>query len=352
MSASSKAGTDPGRPPRHQAEPAAQGVRRAAAGRGGRRRRPEHRFGRVLLDARAVRVGQDHGAADDRRLRAADARDDRAGRRGRDRTAAVRARREHGLPGLRDLPAHERAAERGVRPAGQEGRQGRAAQARAARRSSRSGSAPWATGDPHQLSGGQRQRVALARALVNRPKVLLLDEPLGALDLKLREQMQVELKEIQREVGITFLFVTHDQEEALTLSDRIAVFNEGRIEQVGTGARDLRAARQRLRRRLRRHLQPAARRRRPSAPRAGGAPSASGPRSSRSRPPGHERGRRRQLCDRHPRRGRVRRPGDPLRRRPRRRRAPDRARGERPPARPRRAAPRRPGGAASGTAST
>ena len=76
--------------------------------------------------------------------------------------------------------------------------------------------------------------MALARALVNRPKVLLLDEPLGALDLKLREQMQVELKEIQRDVGITFLFVTHDQDEALTLSDRIAVFNEGRIEQVGT----------------------------------------------------------------------------------------------------------------------
>jgi putative spermidine/putrescine transport system ATP-binding protein len=87
---------------------------------------------------------------------------------------------------------------------------------------------------PAQLSGGQRQRVALARALVNRPRVLLLDEPLGALDLKLREQMQVELKGIQRDVGITFLFVTHDQEEALTLSDRIAVFNAGRIEQVGT----------------------------------------------------------------------------------------------------------------------
>lgn len=86
---------------------------------------------------------------------------------------------------------------------------------------------------PGQLSGGQRQRVALARALVNRPRVLLLDEPLGALDLKLREQMQVELKAIQREVGITFLFVTHDQEEALTLSDRIAVFNAGRVEQVG-----------------------------------------------------------------------------------------------------------------------
>jgi putative spermidine/putrescine transport system ATP-binding protein len=87
---------------------------------------------------------------------------------------------------------------------------------------------------PGQLSGGQRQRVALARALVNHPKVLLLDEPLGALDLKLREQMQLELKSIQREVGVTFLFVTHDQEEALTMSDRIAVFNDGAVEQVGT----------------------------------------------------------------------------------------------------------------------
>ena len=89
---------------------------------------------------------------------------------------------------------------------------------------------------PAQLSGGQRQRVALARALVNRPRVLLLDEPLGALDLKLREEMQIELKAIQREVGITFIYVTHDQEEALTMSDRLAVFNEGRIEQIGAPA--------------------------------------------------------------------------------------------------------------------
>jgi putative spermidine/putrescine transport system ATP-binding protein len=87
---------------------------------------------------------------------------------------------------------------------------------------------------PSQVSGGQRQRVALARALINHPKVLLLDEPLGALDLKLRQQMQVELKSIQKRVGITFIFVTHDQEEALTMSDRIAVFNEGKIQQVGT----------------------------------------------------------------------------------------------------------------------
>jgi putative spermidine/putrescine transport system ATP-binding protein len=89
---------------------------------------------------------------------------------------------------------------------------------------------------PAQLSGGQRQRVALARAIVNRPQVLLLDEPLGALDLKLRQEMQVELKRIQQDVGITFVYVTHDQEEALTMSDRLAVFNHGRIEQVGAPA--------------------------------------------------------------------------------------------------------------------
>ena len=87
---------------------------------------------------------------------------------------------------------------------------------------------------PNQLSGGQQQRVALARALVNRPNVLLLDEPLGALDLKLRQAMQLELKRIQREVGITFIFVTHDQEEALTMSDRIAVMHAGKVEQLGT----------------------------------------------------------------------------------------------------------------------
>jgi putative spermidine/putrescine transport system ATP-binding protein len=89
---------------------------------------------------------------------------------------------------------------------------------------------------PGQLSGGQRQRVALARSLVLRPKVLLLDEPLGALDLKLRQAMQIELKEIQQEVSLTFIYVTHDQEEALTMSDRLAVFNQGKVEQVGSPA--------------------------------------------------------------------------------------------------------------------
>jgi putative spermidine/putrescine transport system ATP-binding protein len=92
----------------------------------------------------------------------------------------------------------------------------------------------FATRRPAQLSGGQRQRVALARALVNRPKILLLDEPLGALDLKLREEMQIELKSLQRELGITFIYVTHDQGEALSMSDRVAVFNHGKIEQLDT----------------------------------------------------------------------------------------------------------------------
>jgi len=87
-----------------------------------------------------------------------------------------------------------------------------------------------------QLSGGQRQRIALARSLVNRPRVLLLDEPLGALDLKLRQEMQIELKRIQEDVGLTFIYVTHDQEEALTMSDRLAVFNDGRVEQIGAPA--------------------------------------------------------------------------------------------------------------------
>ena len=108
---------------------------------------------------------------------------------------------------------------------------------------------------PAQLSGGQRQRVALARAIVNTPRALLLDEPLGALDLKLRQELQIELKQLQQQLGMTFVYVTHDQEEALTMSDRIAVFNQGRIEQVGTPARDVRAPGDGVRRRLHRHVE-------------------------------------------------------------------------------------------------
>ena len=122
---------------------------------------------------------------------------------------------------------------------------------------------------PRELSGGQRQRVALARALVNRPAVLLLDEPLGALDLKLRKQMQVELKQIQREVGITFVYVTHDQEEALAMSDRIAVMDAGEVIQCGTPEDVYEHPSETVRRRLHRHLEPArrrGRRRRAGAP--------------------------------------------------------------------------------------
>ena len=121
-----------------------------------------------------------------------------------------------------------------------------------------------------QISGGQQQRVALARALAPQPKVLLLDEPLSALDYKLRKEMQIELKRLQHETGITFIFVTHDQEEALTMSDRIAVMSAGKILQVGTPARHLRPAGRTLRRRLHRRDQFPARpsdRRRPTAAR-------------------------------------------------------------------------------------
>ena len=148
----------------------------------------------------------------------------------RRRAAGPQAADQHGLSELRAVPPPERRRERRLRPAAQEGRQGRD---RAPGRAEleRVGLGAELNRRPNQLSGGMQQRVALARALVNLPKVLLLDEPLGALDLKLRKGLQLELKRIQRDVGITFVYVTHDQEEALTMSDRIAVMNRGRIEQ-------------------------------------------------------------------------------------------------------------------------
>ena len=154
-------------------------------------------------------------------------------RRRRRRPARPQAADQHRLPELRALPPPERrenvafglqAQEASTRPRSSGGSHAELERVGPAREAKRR---------PNQLSGGQQQRVALARALVNLPKVLLLDEPLGALDLKLRKGLQVELKRIQREVGITFVYVTHDQEEALTMSDRIAVMNRGRVEQIG-----------------------------------------------------------------------------------------------------------------------
>ena len=158
---------------------------------------------------------------------------DPAARPRRDRRSARQASGQHGLPELRPVPASRRRRQRRVRAK----RKG-VAKDETARRVGEALELVHLTGyerrKPNQLSGGQQQRVALARALVNRPNVLLLDEPLGALDLKLRRQLQVELKRIQAEVGITFVYVTHDQEEALTMSDRIAVMHAGKVEQLGT----------------------------------------------------------------------------------------------------------------------
>ena len=157
-------------------------------------------------------------------------------RRRRHRPAALQARRQHGLPVLRAVPAPR--ASSATSPSASSARRSPRPRSRSAsaRRSSSSSSAASASASPAQLSGGQQQRVALARALVNRPRALLLDEPLGALDLRLRKQLQIELKRIQQDVGITFVHVTHDQEEAMTMADTIAVMNEGRIEQAGSAA--------------------------------------------------------------------------------------------------------------------
>ena len=147
--------------------------------------------------------------------------------------AAAPAQRQHGLPELRALPAPQRRRQRRLRPQVPQAAQGRAEAARRARCSSSCSSPGFEKRKPSELSGGQQQRVALARALVLKPRVLLLDEPLGALDARLRKDLQVELKALQEDIGVTFVFVTHDQEEALTMSDRIAVMNDGHVEQAG-----------------------------------------------------------------------------------------------------------------------
>ena len=167
-------------------------------------------------------------------LRAADRRQDPARRRRRRQLAAQPPQRQHGLPELRAVPVPDRRRERRLRHEVQVGAQGRSCKTRVAEALELVQLSGYEKRRPNQLSGGQQQRVALARALVLRPSVLLLDEPLGALDAKLRRTLQVELGALQEQVGITFLYVTHDQEEALTMSDRLAVMNHGRIVQLGT----------------------------------------------------------------------------------------------------------------------
>ena len=156
-----------------------------------------------------------------------------AGGPGHDPHRAQQAGREHGVSKLRPVPPHERGAEHWLRLENPQ-----AAQGGDTGRSEEDAGAGAAGGyqrrKPAELSGGQKQRVAIARSLINRPKILLLDEPLGALDLKLRKDMQLELKKIQQQVGITFIYVTHDQEEALTMSDTIVVMDKGCIQQIGT----------------------------------------------------------------------------------------------------------------------
>ena len=246
-------------------------------------------------------------------------RPDRRRRHGGD--PALPAAHEHRLPELRALPAPERRGQRRVRPEAQAGPEGRDAARAWGRSSSASGLAAEAKRKPRQLSGGQQQRVALARALVNRPSVLLLDEPLGALDLKLRKRLQVELKDIQRDVGITFVYVTHDQEEALTMSDRIAVMNDGVVEQIAEPRGGLRPSGDDLRRRLHRRVEPDA-----GASEEGRRPGRGGARRRRQRPRFGERVPRRRAL---PRGGPPREASDPLRRGPRRRRAAKRGRDRR-----------------------
>ena len=189
--------------------------------------------GRVPDTAGAERLGQDDDFDVDRGLRDAEPRQD-SRRRAEHRIPTTRAAQlRHRVPGLCAVPAHERARQRRISSAHEKvGLRER--QRQATEMLEKVGLEALAARRPHELSGGQQQRVALARALVFAPDALLLDEPLAALDRKLREQLQIEIKEIQRRVGISVLLVTHDQDEAMMMSDRIAVMTEGKIVQIGT----------------------------------------------------------------------------------------------------------------------
>ena len=191
---------------------------------------------RVLRDARPVGLGQDHRAADDRRLRAADRRRGAPRRPRRHPRRAVRPRRQHGLPGLRAVPAHDGAAERRLRPDGQEGRQARAPASGPTRRWPRCGSRASASGDPASSPAASGSGWRSPAPWSTGPGCCCSTSRSAPSTSSCASRCRSSSRRIQRDVGITFLFVTHDQEEALTMSDRIAVFNRGRIEQVGTAA--------------------------------------------------------------------------------------------------------------------
>ena len=213
--------------------------------------------GRVLHAARALGLRQDHAAAHDRRLRPA--------RRGRASCSTASTSQDtppekrpiHTVFQSYALFPHMTVAQNIAFPLRDGGQDATSEIAPTGARGAGAGPArrTRASSYPHELSGGQKQRVALARGLVNRPRLLLLDEPLGALDAKLREQMQIELIRLQRDVGVTFVFVTHAQAEALALSHRIAVMNHGRIEQLDEPSTALRLPEEPLRRRLHRQRQ-------------------------------------------------------------------------------------------------
>ncbi len=244
---------------------------------GTRPRVGHHPRERILHPARPFGLRQDHASAPDRRLRFPDRGRNPPLWRGHRAAAALQAAGQHGVPELRALPAHDGCPEYRLRPrdAGQaEGRN------RRARRPRCCGWCAWKNcrnRKTSQISGGQQQRVALARALAPQPKVLLLDEPLSALDYKLRKDMQIELKRLQHETGITFIFVTHDQEEALTMSDRIAVMSKGQHPAGRHAARHLRPAGRALRRQFHRRDEFPRRRRSCQRPRA--RPRSSSPRA-------------------------------------------------------------------------
>ena len=224
-------------PARTTALPADRDVVKDFGGHRGRQpRQPRHRQGRDLRAARLLGLRQDDAAAHARRLRDADLGPHPARWPGPGRPAALRAADEHDVPELRAVPAPDGVGQHRLRPEARRPAARPRSPSASRRCSSSCSSASSAKRKPHQLSGGQQQRVALARSLAKQPQLLLLDEPLGALDKKLREETQIELVNIIEEVGVTCVMVTHDQEEAMTMASRIAVMSEGRFLQVGAPA--------------------------------------------------------------------------------------------------------------------